>query len=180
MSREIDEYKILGALVNFPDATNESIADELEVSLSTVTRMRTKLKKAKENDTVDELIATVPLGLADDLIAKHNQTLATEVQPAMKDMITGAEGLTRLDLDLQASAREINKKLMIMIHMVDRPGELLDLTDVLCKLRDSFFNTKNPQVNVQNNYGGGESDGGIYTEWLGDNSSAIRSDIQGN
>jgi hypothetical protein len=150
---ENKKMEIYGALAN--GRTVKEIQADYDISYASALRLSNQFKAAVDEGTVDKLIdmdtaiwqqikdtVTAP----DELIEKANGTL----DQLSKDV----QGLQRLDIELQNTASAVNRRLFNMVQSAKQPSELETITACLCRIRDSFFNQKGVQVNIQNNVGG--------------------------
>ena len=69
---------------------------------------------------------------------------------ASDDLQTSLAGLKKLDTKLQSQADRLLAKLDDLIDYVDTAKELKDLVSAHTAIRDSYFNTKAPMVNILN------------------------------
>jgi len=160
MSEE-KKYKALAKLNEGVDP--KVIAADLETSYATILRWRREFDTAMEAGKLNELLAEDPEGMA-LLAAESTIDMPTD------ELIKGATGLQRLNSELQATAFKINERIRLEAMKIEHISELKDLTDCLCKLNDTFFNSKAVSVNVQNNYADNTP---AYGEFLSDVPGAI-------
>ena len=69
---------------------------------------------------------------------------------ASDDLQTSLAGLKKLDTKLQSQADRLLAKLDDLIDYVDTAKDLKDLVSAHTAIRDSYFNTKAPMVNILN------------------------------
>ena len=159
MSNETEKYKILEQL--HQGVSPQLIAEDLSVSYSKVLRFRREYEEAKLNDTLGELMKVDPA-----LILEVGANLVG-ADEAVQELAKGVTALQALEQDFVDTAKFLSNRIRVSAGTIDHPSELVDLTDSLCKLNDSFFNKKTTQVNVQNNYGEGGAPS-AYGAFLGD------------
>lgn len=82
-----------------------------------------------------------------DLI-KDNKLV--DIKDIPKQMRDGFEGLRLLDAKLQTQALSLLGKLDDMIHYVETARDVKDLVQAHTAIRDSYFNTKAPMINILN------------------------------
>lgn len=146
------------------DEDPKVIAADLEVSYTKILRWRREYEEAVANNTINELLDN-----SEEALALVSSTLVTEMPEA--EIVKGVTGLERLNSELQATAFALNNRIRLEAMKVEHMSELKDLTDCLCKIQDSFFNSKAVSVNVQNNY---QAEGSpAYGEFLSDVPGAL-------
>lgn len=137
----------------------KDIAEELDVAYSSVIRVRKQYEDAVIAGTVDKLLDIDKLMIT-ELADKYP---IDEVNKLVKSV----DGLEVLNVELQTSATQINQRVKSMLHSVEHASELAELTDIVCKLQNAFFNKNTTQVNVQNNTYGDSNDN-PYNQFLSD------------
>jgi hypothetical protein len=85
----------------------------------------------------------------------HTAELIKESKPIdigslPKQARDGFEGLRMLDTKLQAQALTLLQKLDEMTHYIETAKDLKDLVTSHTAIRDSYFNTKAPMINILN------------------------------
>ena len=167
---DVTKFKAIAMLTQDREKT-EFIAKELDISHSKVLRWRTELEIATVEGNVSKLLsmdeAAVTI-MAEDMVKSLPEELQPPAAIELEELSSSLAGLAILDIKMQASATTLVNRITTMSSTIEHVGELEDLSSALCKLRDSFFNNKAVQVNVQNNYGEEES----YKEFLGDGPGA--------
>ena len=159
--RNEEDYRIFAKLQN--GEVLRDIADDLNVSYSRVVRLNGEFKKAKQNNTIAELL---DIGKLSEAVVAEK--LAVPSLSEAKELTKGVEGLDRLNTDLQQSALVINTRVATLVANCSSAGELESLAEIVCKLNTAFINPKGTQVNIQNNVGGGSDGTPKYTQFLGD------------
>jgi hypothetical protein len=135
------------------------IAEELDISYSSVLRLDKQYQEAVINNTVNQLI---------DVDKAVIITAAESLDLDATAVVEGVKGLEKLSSEFQTTATAINSRVRTLLMSIDHVDELVALTDVLCKLNTSFVNTAQTQVNVQNNFGGEENAPSRYNQYLSD------------
>ena len=166
MSNE-NRYAIY-ALVEQKVPTDE-IAEQLQLSLSTVTRMRKEYLEHKAAGTLHE-IANV------DRLLVETTAKAIGLNDEAKTLTKKLDAYDTLCKDLQATAHAINLRLKSLVLSADDAAELSVITDTLCALQTAFVTkSAGTQVNVQQNFGGADNGapaGANYSAFLGDKPGA--------
>lgn len=155
------KYKVL-TLLQQPDLTARIIAEELDVSYSSVLRLDKQYQEAKMNGTLNKLI-----NVDEAVLVTAADALGLEEDVAT-GLAKGLTGLDRLSTELQATALQINTRARSLIMSVEHASELSELTDMICKLNTAFVNSAQTQVNVQNNFGGEQNAPSRYSQYLSD------------
>lgn len=152
------KYEIISRVQR--DMEAKDIAEELDVPYASVIRVRTQYKDAVAAGTVDKLLDLDKL-MIEELAEKY---------PVDKvdSLVKSVNGLEVLNDELQSSAMQINTKVKSLIHSVDHASELAELTEIVCKLQNAFFNKNTTQVNVQNNTYGDSANDNPYNSFLSD------------
>jgi hypothetical protein len=135
------------------DEDPKVLAAELDTPLSTILRWKAELKVAKENDTVKSLINLDAMALAKLAdMAKFDvpEVLEDDLKSKTKELVNGAQGLQKLEINLQDTAIYINGRIRAMAAIATSVGEITELTSALCALQSSFFG-KGTQIQVINN-----------------------------
>lgn len=150
------KYKVISLL----DAGQEprDIADELDVSYSSIVNLKNKLKQAKLNGTLNQLVDTDRL-----IIERAGEELKLDASHIVK----GLDGLETLRDELQKSALAIVQQTKSLTLSVEHPSELQVYATIICDLQNAFFNKNQTQINVQNNIGSA-SGAPRYTKFLSD------------
>lgn len=164
-ARENTQAAVMAQLKNNVDP--QVIANDLDISISKVKRIEKEYNRMLENGAVEELLA-----IGGDVLLQADIDDEDELAEDIKRVTKGVVGLERLQGDLQASAQAINMRIRSLLMGVETAGELETLTSCLCKLQESFFNSKTMQVNVQNNFGqdtGEKTYGAFLSDKPGDN-----------
>ncbi len=151
------KYKVISLLEQ--DTPPRDISDQLDVSYSSVIRVRGELERAKENGTISQLIDSDKL-----LLEKVGEELG--LQESADTLAKGMDGLERLSTELQKTALMLNTRINSLLMAVEHPSELQVYASVLCDLQKAFINTNAVQVNVQNNIGNDNAP--KYTQFLSD------------
>lgn len=141
------------------DQSREQIADELELSISTVVKYEKDFEVAKIEGTLDKILNS-DIAIVEE-IAEYLPNDTTDIVKELK-------GLDRLNTNMQNAAELILRKLTIVTNNVG-PDDVVNLTmatEVLCKLQNAFFNKNSLNLNVQNNTFSGEDS--TYKEFLDD------------
>lgn len=157
------KYKIISLI----DAGLEAkdIADELDVSYSSVLRLRTQYKEAKLNNDVASLVDVDKL-----LIQQTADQLSIDGE-VVEEVTKGLSGLEVLSTELQTTASALNNKVRSLLVNAEHPSELKLYAEILCDLQTSFVNKNMTQVNVQNNFGD-NGQASRYSQYLGDKPGA--------
>lgn len=153
MSKSELKYKVLTKLIE--NEPVDSIAEELDISTSSVLRHKRELDNAKLNDAVYSLMDLSKEqieGLAIQLNMSTPELLADTSEEAIGDLVNSASAMSALQEDFQGTGRVINTRLRLMAAKSQSVSELSALADTLCALQNAFFNKNTTQVNVQNNY----------------------------
>ena len=145
------------------DMQPKEIAEELDVSYGAVLKLRREFEEAKVNGTIDALINTDKLVLAE--VEEKLKDLPT-VEGEVAELAKSLSGLEHLSEELQQTALIINTRVRSLLLNIDHLSELEIAADVLCKIQTAFLNKNMTQVNVQNNYG--ENDSPKYNQFLSD------------
>lgn len=92
--------------------------------------------------------------VAKDIIHKTAEQILNK-QPVSKNDIPkplqdSFEGLRKLDIKLQNQSIRILDKLDVMLLDAETPKDLRDLAAVHTSIRDVYFNTKSPMINILN------------------------------
>lgn len=161
MRNDVEYYSAVSLMLQgVPPA---EIAEQLEVSRSTVVRWYSEFKRHKDAGTLDKLVNLTDLAIVE---AACNIELPELIQEAKLKV----NGLQLLDTTLQNTALNLANRINSMAMSASGSEELVTLTDALCKIQTAFFNSNKVQVNVQNNIGG---DGGKpYSTFMGDKPGA--------
>ena len=149
-----EKYKLINLFERGVTAREASTV--MDISYVKVIRFKNEFDEAKLQNTIDKLIPMDKVQL--------EQALEQVPVQQTKDLVQGIHGLDRLDTELQHTAGIINDRVRNMIMNVDSAGELSVLTNIVCDLRNAFFNKNQTQVNIQNNY----TDEPKYQEFLSD------------
>lgn len=152
------KYSIISRIQK--DMEPKDIAEELGVPYASVLRVRTQYNEHVQNGTINQLIDLDKLMIA-DLADKFP---VDEVEKLVKSV----GGLEVLSAECQGLALEIIKKSRTMLTRADSMSELGEVTEILCKLQNAFFNKNSTQVNVQNNNFGGSANDNPYSSFLSD------------
>lgn len=137
----------------------EDIAEELEVTYTTVVNYSKDFKRAENEGKLDAIINQDMLVIQE--IAENLPVDATSV-------VKSLNGLDRLNNDIQHSAKLIINKLNIVTSNVG-PDDVMDLATcakILCDLQNAFFNKNSVNLNVQNN--NFDASQSTYGEFLSD------------
>jgi plasmid maintenance system antidote protein VapI len=161
MMHEEVKYKVI-TLLQQHDLTARMISEELDISYSAVLRLEKQYNEAKMNGTVNKLI-----NIDEAVLITAADALGLESELA-GELTKGLVGLERLATEFQATALQINTKARSLIMSVEHTSELVEITDMLCKLNTSFVNSNQTQVNVQNNFGGEQNAPSRYSQYLSD------------
>ena len=140
------KYKAIGKLQI--DMDPHDIAEQLDVSYSSVVRLKREYKNALIDGTIDSLVDMS--GIILDEVGRQLSD-DPEALKAIDETSAKVKGLDRLAANLQQTATEINTRARSLIVGVDSANELEVIADILCKLQVAFVNTNSVQVNVQNN-----------------------------
>ena len=150
-------YKIYAAFAG--GATAREVSDGQDISYATALRYKTQYDQALSNGNLDALIDLSKVAreqLAAQLVANTPEGLRSGIKDALGGVLTSLDMADTLKTNLQASANQIAERINILLRKTETPSELLVLSEALCNLQNAFFNKNMTQVNVQNNYGGGE------------------------
>lgn len=159
---EEQKYKVI-SLLRQPELSAKMIAEELDVSYSSVLRLDKQYQEAVLNGTVNKLI-----NVDEAVVITAGESLGLDATT----VVEGLNGLDKLSSEFQATATQINTRVRTLLMGIEHVDELVALTDVLCKLNSSFVNTAQTQVNVQNNFGGEENAPSRYNQYLSDTPAA--------
>ncbi len=135
------------------------IAEEIDVTYSTVLRYRKEYEIAEREGKLD-------LILSQD--AALIEQIANELPTDTTNMVRSLKGLEKLSENMQLSAELILVKLKTVVSNVgpDDVNDLACASKILCDLQNAFFNRNSVNVNVQNNnFDAGQS---TYGEFLSD------------
>ena len=163
--------KYLALIRLFENEEPRLIATDLDISYATVLRYKRELSIAQDEGKVNSLLAQEQ-GALDNMAQAAvcdlpEELVEGELMEAEK-LVKGVLGLKRLEEGLQQTAHVINNRVRLMCGTAEGVGEIVELTEALCKLQNAFFG-KGTQVLVQQNINtGGES----YGQFLGDNPGA--------
>ncbi len=159
--------KYLALVRLFEDEDPKEISTDLNISYATVLRYKRELRLAQDEGKVNSLLAKeqgVLENMAQAAVCDLPAELVEGELEEAKSLVKGVLGLKRLEEDLQHTAHDINTRIRIMVGTAEGVGEVVELTEALCKLQNAFFG-KGTQVLVQqNNNAGGES----YGQFLND------------
>lgn len=143
----------------------KSLADEYDISPSTVIRWRREFLAAKQAGTLAEAYNIDKLMLA--AIGKELNAPSAIIEDGVVKLAKKLTGLAALDEDMQNTATYLNQQIKAMAMSAVHASELVDLVNSLCSLRNAFFNKNVTNVNIQNN-NGIPGEGGRYSNFLGD------------
>ena len=145
---------------------NARIAEDLNVSLSTVIRKRAEYLEHKAAGTLHE-IANV------DRLLIENTAKQLGLKEEGEQLIQKLDTYDVLCTDLQKTASAINTRLKSMVLSADDAAELSVIVDALCALQMAFVTkAQGPQVNVQQNFGTQAPTSAAYSAFLGDKPGA--------
>ena len=156
------QNKQLGLIKLINGEDPQDIANDLDVTLTTVTRWNAELEKAKSQDKVNQLVQLSEVAVDQLVDLAQDKSLNGELLEAIDETAESIKGLQRLEKHLQGTATKMLDKIRIMAATAENVSEITELTTALCSIQTAFFG-KGTQVNVQNNYG----DSG-YAEFLSD------------
>lgn len=145
-----NERKALGLLVD-GQFTAKEIADDLGMSYSAVLRVQRQLDEAQANGEMQDLV----------------KQAETELE-CVEGTIVAATGMALLEKSVVASAMAISNRIRALAMSAESAGEIVDLTDAITKLNNSFFKDLRPQVQVQNTTITGEGAQVMYGDLLND------------
>ena len=152
------KYKII-SLLQQPTLTAHMIAEELDVSYSAVLRIDKEYQEAKLNNTLM------------DLVDGDSSVLMSAAEVLDMDQVSltkGLKGLDKLSEDLQVTASQINNRVRSLLMGVEHLSDVETAAKIICQLNEAFVNTKQTQVNVQNNFGGEHHASSRYAGLLSD------------
>lgn len=152
------KYKVI-SLLQQPTLTAHMIAEELDLSYSAVLRVEKEYNQAKLNGTLADLVDV------DDMVTS---SAAAVLDVDKAELVEGLSGLERLSSDLQSTATQINSRVRSLVMSAEHMSDLETAADIICSLNTAFVNTKNTQVNVQNNFGGDNNASSRYAAYLSD------------
>lgn len=141
------------------------LADEYNISPSTVIRWRREFLSAKQAGTLAEVYNIDNLMLV--AIGKEINAPGAIIEEGVVKLAKKLTGLAALDEDMQNTATYLNQQIKNMAMGAAHASELVDLVNSLCSLRNAFFNKNVTNVNIQNN-NGVAGEGGRYSNFLGD------------
>lgn len=132
-----------------------TIADELNISKSTLLRWKREYAEAKEAGTLAELIDidTMVITKAGELMDLPPE----EVQTVVKKM----DNHQKLSEELNKTALAVVAQVKSTILSAEHISQLSEAAEILCSIQTAFF-AKGTQVNVQNNFGEGNSKYGSF------------------
>lgn len=160
MAKSDDYYRAVALLAqNVPPL---EVAEQLNLSSSTVIRWNTEYRKAKDDGTLDKLLNM------DELTIHTAATILDIPVNAEAKAIAKTAGLQLLESTVQATATNLVTRINTMANGVSGSDELCQLVEALCKLQTAFFNKAVTQVNVQNNLGTTPGGAGAYSSFLSD------------
>lgn len=113
-----------------PELTDYAISDEDEIVTEDI-----------KHEVEAEIVHTAEL-------IKDNKPV--DIKDIPKQMRDGFEGLRLLDAKLQTQALGLLGKLDAMIDYVETARDIKDLVQAHTAIRDSYFNTKAPMINILN------------------------------
>lgn len=142
----------------------KDIAENLNVSVSTVYTIKRDLSEAKMNGTISQLVDAEKL-----LLEQVGEELSLRPEDVAK-VTKGVSGLEVLAEELQRTALQMNVRIRSLLLSVEHPSELETYANILCNLQTSFVNKNMTQVNIQNNIGSGDAP--KYSKFLGDKPGA--------
>lgn len=161
MRNDVEYYSAVSLMMQ--GVSPAEIAEQLDISRSTVVRWHSEFKRHKDAGTLDKLVSLSDLAIVE---AACNVELPELIQEAKLKV----SGLQVLDMTLQNTALNLANRINSMAMSASGSDELVTLTDALCKLQNAFFNSNKVQVNVQNNIGG--EGGKTYSAFMGDKPGA--------
>ncbi len=155
------KYKVISRLQN--EESPKDIAEDLDISYSSILKLRREYDQAKLNGSIDSLVNMDNVVLHSVTEALAEKGISNEDISDFKDKL---QGLEHLSSTLQQTALNINQRANSLLLSVEHVSELEIITDILCKLQTSFINKNMTQVNVQNNYSDNTTP--KYNQFLGD------------
>ena len=147
-----------------------NIADELELSLSAVLRVKTEYDSARANNTVSQLINMDEHAL--NVIGKTLAGGTSDVEQRASELIEEIMPLKKLQNNLVDTAELLTSRLRLTIAATDDVDDLRVASTILADLNRSFFNDAQTQVNIQNNYGNNGDTS--YGEFLNDKPGTVQ------
>lgn len=156
-------YAALARLEN--GESPQTIADTLGVSYASVLRWRREFAEAKDAGNLDKLIDMDSLILA--TAAAGIEAPQVMKEEAIANLTRSMSGLQMLQESMQTTALYLVQQIKSQASRVEHVSELVELSNGLCALNNSFFNSNKTQVNVQNNYTT-PGEGGKYGNFLSD------------
>lgn len=148
---------------------NDEIAEQLELSLSTIIRLRKQYVEHKAAGTLHD-IANV------DRLLIEATAKSLDLNQEGKELTQKLDTYDVLCADLQKTASAINTRLKSLVLSADDAAELSVITDTLCALQTAFVTKAGgTQVNVQQNFGSADNGAPAaanYSAFLGDKPGA--------
>lgn len=160
---DAQKYKVISLLQQ--DMQPKEIAADLGegYSYGGILKLRREYEEAKLNGTIDSLLNTNKVVLAE---LEEKMSNLEETRASVIELAKGVDGLEQLGEQFQQTANVINTHVKSLIMSIDHMSELEIAADIICKLQTAFLNKNMTQVNVQNNFGSDSSP--KYTQFLSD------------
>lgn len=167
-----EKYQIVSRLLNNEEA--QAIANDLDVSVNKVRRLKLELKRAQEDNKVQEFM-NLSEAMLDELMAIAKERVPEAIQDdastALMDLKSTHSLMDAFAQDMLCTAKFLSGRIRVSAATTEHVSELEILSTALCNIQVAFFNSNTTQVNVQNIYG--EQAGSAYGDLLDDKPSDI-------
>ena len=136
------------------------IASDLGVTHARVLTWNRELKKAKDTDTVQQLLAMTTEQI-EDMVNDAVLRLPDEIAESVNGLVAKVDGLNALSTELQSIASMLVQRLRAQTATASTPEDLHQITETICLIQKTFFAT-GTQINIQQNNAGGASEYGSF------------------